>query len=148
MLSDNVTWHGRFRGSNWGWDQACWHQYLMEQMDHKLDPAECPRLVLDFNAEVMVHLSKLATNLRWGVNGRVAEGHTGSRPCVLHAPGPAKYVLPSFEWWFDERHRRNLSEADAMAEFSRSYAPNDVPKGALHYFRMVTLPRLGQGMSY
>ena len=133
MVTDNVTWAHRFRGGNWGWEQACWHMYLMEQMDGKL-PQWCPRLVLDFNADVVAHLAKLSTALKWGTDGRVTEGHTGTRTCILHAPGPSKYVLPSLAWWFDGRFRMNRTAAEVEAEFRRDYAPTDTPKGAHRYF--------------
>ena len=58
--------------------------------------------MIDYNVP-LAYLNKLSTALQWGTNGhlQVVYGQIRSRSCVLHAPGPSKYVLPALSWWFN-----------------------------------------------
>uniref|UniRef100_A0A7S4BQW5 Uncharacterized protein n=1 Tax=Chrysotila carterae TaxID=13221 RepID=A0A7S4BQW5_CHRCT len=56
----DATFKTRGRGvarGAWGWDQACYHMYLMEQ-HHGLLPRHCPRFKLDFNGAITLPLAK------------------------------------------------------------------------------------------
>ena len=103
-------YHGRtLTGSNWGWDQACFHHYYLEQRNGEL-PAKCPPIVLDRVARCLLHLAGVSDGkktLRWSSRKdgksetpRVTLKMTGESPCVLHANGPSKRALkPIWKWW-------------------------------------------------
>lgn len=104
-------------GNNWGWEQACFHHYYLEQLHGEL-PARCPRLVLDNVAHCLLHLagvSDLKKNLRWSSRSedgnvikapRVTLRATGESPCVIHANGPSKRALkPIWKWWIGQAKR-------------------------------------------
>ena len=109
----DLKYHGmRLKGSNWGWEQGCFHMYYLEQLNGEL-PAKCPPIVLDRAGQSMLHLAGVnQRGLDWTGAGagsesaadapRVLFKETGQRPCVLHANGPAKKALkPIWRWWED-----------------------------------------------
>jgi len=108
---------GRKTGS-WGWDQACYHMYVMEQAAGKL-PAHCPPLHLDFDGAIALPLNKVSDSLQLGGNKRALFRPTGATPCILHSNGPSKYLVPLMRWWWE---RTNVSsrpnrEEPAFREF-------------------------------
>ena len=58
--------HARYNFTKnwWGWDQACFHMYHMEQVSGRL-PGWCPSLVLDTQAQLMLSMGKQARQLQW-----------------------------------------------------------------------------------
>jgi hypothetical protein len=97
-------WHGplKLRGG-WGWDQACFHAYYLDQHRGKLS-ASCPRLVLDTRAELVLNVGQQTGAMRWhDRRGRIQYNRTGAWPCFVHAGGPFKQVLHKFKrWWRTE----------------------------------------------
>ena len=69
-----------------GWDQACFHYYLLEQERGALPP-HCPEMVIDYAAQLVLSVGGFARKLKWSDDGRVTFSPTGSRPCVLHGNG-------------------------------------------------------------
>ena len=108
LHSSDLKHHGmRLRGSNWGWEQGCFHMYYLESLNGEL-PATCPPIVLDRTGRFLMHLAGVQNQrLKWSrsqLNGseqpRVTFLDTGERPCALHANGPAKKALkPIWHWW-------------------------------------------------
>ena len=94
--------HGmRLRGSNWGWEQGCFHMYYLEGLNGEL-PAHCPPIVLDRTGRFLIHLAGVQhTRLKWlPRQQRVTFTDTAEQPCALHANGPAKKALkPIWHWW-------------------------------------------------
>ena len=74
------------RKAGWGWDQACFHYYLLEQERGALPP-HCPEMVIDYAAQLVLSVGGFASKLKWSDDGRVTFSPTGSRPCVLHGNG-------------------------------------------------------------
>ena len=74
------------RKAGWGWDQACFHYYLLEQERGALPP-HCPEMVIDYAAQLVLSVGGFARKLKWSDDGRVTFSPTGSRPCVLHGNG-------------------------------------------------------------
>ena len=106
-----TKYHGvRLRGSNWGWEQGCFHMYYLEHVHAELTAA-CPSVVLDRAARWLVNLAGVDSRLlalsraeaehgRRGGRPRALLRETGERPCALHANGPSKASLkPLAEWW-------------------------------------------------
>jgi len=94
-------WHGPLQMKGWwGWDQACFHMYHMEQVSGRL-PGWCPSLVLDTQAELMLSMGKQARQLQWhNEKLRVQYKPTGAWPCFMHAGGPYKHLLSKLKrWW-------------------------------------------------
>ena len=68
----------------------------------ELLPPECPELVLDYRAELVLNLVKSARALvlKWHspgrphINGTMLPSLEGAQPCVLHANSAAKSALP------------------------------------------------------
>ena len=93
---------------NWGWEQSCYHHYLYEQHSGRL-PDHCPKLVLDYTADLALNLVKAtpALVLSWRrgerprINDSVLPSLRGVRPCVLHANSAAKSLMPVLQafWW-------------------------------------------------
>ena len=93
---------------NWGWEQSCYHHYLYEQSNGRL-PEHCPKLVLDYTANLVLNLVKAtpALVLSWRrgerprINDSVLTSLRGVRPCVLHANSAAKSLMPVLQafWW-------------------------------------------------
>jgi hypothetical protein len=112
MVPSRLTkYHGmRLHGSNWGWEQGCFHMYYLEHVHAELTAA-CPPVVLDRAARWIVHLAGVdgtslalsradAEHGRRGGRPRALLRETGERPCALHANGPSKASLkPLAEWW-------------------------------------------------
>ena len=107
---------------HWGWEQSCFHMYLMEQV-HGALPSSCPDLVLDYSTELMLNLNKLANQVRWpwGDAQPMRSPFTGSASCVLHANGAAKFILPLLHFWWDHIHAPDRSSRNLAAKL----APND-----------------------
>jgi hypothetical protein len=148
-LNSTTRWHRGFVGDHWGWEQACWHFYLTEQSRRRGWMASCPELVLDYKAEVILHLNKLATDLQFGVNGRIRVGATKQRSCILHAPGPSKYAVPSLAWWYDGRFRtfgslgpNRQKVVDDFVERYLGKLNRQAASSALHYFNVTVLPQI------
>ena len=111
-----TKFHGMaLRGSNWGWEQGCFHMYYLEQLAGEL-PDSCPPIELDRAGKWLLHLAGVSQqSLVWTRgqhrapadgrrvgNPRVTLRETGERPCALHANGPAKAMLSSiWRWWND-----------------------------------------------
>jgi hypothetical protein len=104
-------YHGmRLHGSNWGWEQGCFHMYYLEHVHAELTAA-CPPVMLDRAARWLVNLAGVngtslalsraeAEHGRRGGRPRALLRETGERPCALHANGPSKASLkPLAEWW-------------------------------------------------
>eukprot|EP00966_Prymnesium_polylepis_P035159 817275-Prymnesium_polylepis.1 len=104
--------------------------------------ASCPKLVLDWHAEVIAHLNKLAHSLEFGANGRIELLHDEikSCPCLLHAPGPSKYAVPSLSWWVDGNYSNASSQAFAQGYLSRLEARAFFE--ARHFFEVTVLPQV------
>ena len=100
LHSRDYKYHGlRLKGSNWGWEQGCFHMYYLEHRKGEL-PASCPPIILDRAGRCMVHLAGVSQrSLKWNATTpRVS--FNGEQPCVLHANGPAKKALKSiWRWW-------------------------------------------------
>jgi len=90
---------GVARGA-WGWDQACYHMYLMEQ-HHGLLPRHCPRLKLDFTGAITLPLGKVGKYIVLGKNKRVLYTPTQQTPCLVHTVGASKYIHITLQWWWD-----------------------------------------------
>ncbi|KAL1530830.1 hypothetical protein AB1Y20_001726 [Prymnesium parvum] len=99
------NYHGlKLANGNWGWDQACFHMYYLEQLAARL-PTECPPLVLDRRADLALHMSKIPhAKISFRSDRRVhfqASRVNVSRPCFLHANGPSKlWNGPLLRWWW------------------------------------------------
>lgn len=103
LHSRDLKYHGmRLKGSNWGWEQGCFHMYYLEQRNGEL-PAACPPIVIDRAGHSMIHLAGLPQRaLQWNSSSPARVSFNGDRPCVLHANGPAKKALKSiWRWWED-----------------------------------------------
>jgi len=113
VVPSRVTKHHgmRLRGSNWGWEQGCFHAYYLEYLAGE-HPSACPPVVLDRSARWLLHLAGVpATSLAFSKGKtqpanpsqhakRVLLRETGQLPCALHANGPSKSALkPLSEWW-------------------------------------------------
>ena len=72
----------------------------------KLLPPECPRMILDRRAELVMHLAKQGDKLHFSTERRATFTRTSARPCVLHANGPSKAALKSMERWWDNPTRK------------------------------------------
>lgn len=119
---------------NWGWEQSCFHTYLMEQSRGDLPPS-CPHLVLDYRTEFVLNFNKIGPKLSWpwGDSQRMLSPFTKEASCVLHANGAGKYAMPVLHFWWDHVHApdRHLRESVAslargkreliLHNFSRSY---------------------------
>ena len=76
--------------TGWGWDQACFQMYLMEQV-HGLLPKGCPRMVIDYAADFFLSVGG-SGKIEWqseAGRARPTLKLTGGRPCVLHGNGVA-----------------------------------------------------------
>ena len=95
---------GTVRG-NWGWEQSCFHTYLMEQTRGAL-PSDCPRLVLDYQSEFVLNFNKIGPKLEWpwGDEQRMRSPFSKAESCVLHANGAGKYAMPVLHFWYDHVH--------------------------------------------
>jgi hypothetical protein len=108
LHSHDLKYHGlRLQGSNWGWEQGCFHMYYLEHLNGEL-PARCPPMVLDRVGRFLINLAGVhqhrlawsASNGSQGALPRVTFKDTDQKPCVLHANGPAKKALqPIWRWW-------------------------------------------------
>ena len=128
-----TKFHGmRLKGSNWGWEQGCFHMYYLEHLNGDLPPS-CPPVELDRTGRWVLHLAGVSRqSIEWthraasmSVRGEVTSPpasrtgqpratlrETGQRPCALHANGPAKKALPSlWSWWADPRSARPMAWA-------------------------------------
>jgi hypothetical protein len=97
------SWHGPLKfgpGPGWGYDQACFHAYYLDQRRGYL-PSSCPRLVLDTRAELVLSVGQQVRAMRWHNRpGRIQYNRTGAWPCFIHTNGPFKHVLNSLKrWW-------------------------------------------------
>ena len=95
------------KGTNWGWEQGCFHNYYLEQRNGEL-PERCPRIVLDRAGHTMVHLAGNNQHFfKWTADTssgapqpHVVFKESHEKVCALHANGPAKKALrPIWRWW-------------------------------------------------
>lgn len=115
------TRFGVFAG-HWGWEQACFHNYLYEQRSGHLPPS-CPELVLDYRAEVILNLKKTLEPLvlDWGSDANAERSRRrphlnetwmpamrGVHPCVLHANSASKAMLPILQLFWERTTRHEL----------------------------------------
>ena len=100
-----VRWRYGVLTGSWGWEQACWHMYLVERrLKSGVLPAGCPELIVDRGGELFITLMKTIHRVAWGANGRVRFSNAAgspSRPCVAHAAGSIKAILPAMGAWWD-----------------------------------------------
>lgn len=128
---------------HWGWEQSCFHYYLMQQTFSQLD-SRCPQLVPDFSAELVFNSVKsldyltLPTNgTRPHINAKAPSLH-GVRPCIVHANSAAKPVLPVLQTYWerfaaptakatDDPLARPVppSKAELMQLVERDWRPDD-----------------------
>jgi hypothetical protein len=123
-----------FVKGNWGWEQACFHTYLMEQ-SHGALPPTCPHLVLDYRTDFVLNFNKIGPKLvwPWGDSQRMLSPFTKAASCVLHANGASKYAMPVLHYWWDRVHAPERQQHEPVAaalsrgrdlllkNFSRSY---------------------------
>lgn len=97
---------GWVRG-NWGWEQACFHTYLMEQANGAL-PETCPHLVLDHLSDFVLNFNKIGPKLvwPWAVSEPMRSPFSNAPSCVLHANGAGKYAMPVMHFWWDTVHAK------------------------------------------
>ena len=127
-------------------EQACWHVYLLEQSRGVLPPAsECPRLVPDYAGELFLPLSKVAAEVKWGVDGRVTFEATHSRPCWVHANGAAKYLVEVMQFWLGWVGRHTRHAAAAAAELRRAQHA-DCASPACRYLHQHVMPQLAAAL--
>tara|TARA_B110001452_G_C15161109_1_gene403887 strand:- start:66 stop:950 length:885 start_codon:yes stop_codon:yes gene_type:complete len=91
-----------FTRGGWGWDQACYHAYVLEQAAGLLPRPQCPKLLVDYRADVVLSLGGQARKLDWhAAPGRIGYNVTGARPCVLHGNGvKGKPLFQKVQrWW-------------------------------------------------
>ena len=126
--STEVTWfHGTLKGE-WGWEQACWNMYVVEQQAGLL-PSSCPPIIFDYDNDLFLHLPGVEQQVMWGMDGRAVAPSARGRPCIIHAPGASKFVLPSLTFWWDCTHA-----AHATSGVQRQHACRNASM-ALNYFR-------------
>jgi hypothetical protein len=105
LHSRDLKYHGlRLKGSNWGWEQGCFHMYYLEYLNGEL-PGKCPPIVLDCAGKCMVHLAGVQQHrLAWSKQApaRVTLKENGAKPGVLHANGPAKKAFRPLQRWWDD----------------------------------------------
>ena len=133
-------------------EQSCYHMYFIDGSLGRLADG-CPRLRMDYNGSVVVHLQKVSDRLLLRAPRPVWEP-TGEAPCIVHAPGSSKYVLPSLQLWWDVARRgrlgEQLSEAALHDRFRAHVAASTRPDGrhafdhalAGAYFHRHMLPHL------
>lgn len=105
LHSRDLKYHGlRLKGSNWGWEQGCFHMYYLEQLNGEL-PDACPPIVLDRAGQIMLHIAgNSPRSFEWVAtnSSRAIFKATNQRPCIMHANGPSKKALkPIWHWWED-----------------------------------------------
>ena len=77
-----------FTKGGWGWDQACYHTYFLEQVLGLLPQPHCPRLVVDYRADIVLSIGGMARQINWKSKPkRLGFNTTGAMPCVLHGNG-------------------------------------------------------------
>ena len=105
------TWRDKttvFTKGGWGWDQACYHTYMLEQVTGLLPRPRCPKLIVDYRADVVLSIGGMAQKLDWqAAPGRVAYNVTGAQPCVLHGNGPkGKPLFQKAQRWWDKQEEK------------------------------------------
>lgn len=106
-------WHTALKmHGGWGWDQACFHVYYLEQQRGRL-PGHCPRLVLDTRAELILNVGRQSRAIRYkdGLQ-RMQYNKTTflSWPCFIHAGGPYKVYMLKLRWWWQKVTGVKLAE--------------------------------------
>ena len=113
---------GSVRG-NWGWEQACFHTYLVEQ-SHGVLPATCPHLVLDYRADFVLNFNKIGPKLvwPWADSERMRSPYSKEVSCLLHANGAGKYAMPVLHFWWDHVHAPDRAERAKIARLTHGSA--------------------------
>ena len=95
---------GTVKGA-WGWEQACFHTYIVEQAKGAL-PEACPHLVVDHRSDFMLNFNKIGPDLVWPWRDeqRMRSPFSEASSCVLHANGAGKYAMPVLHYWWDHVH--------------------------------------------
>lgn len=96
-----------YRGES---DQSCYHMYFVNQNTGRL-PRNCPKLVVDHTANLIVALPKVSARLRFRNDGIF---YSGRRSCLLHAAGSSKIVLPTLLTWVERQRGSNVTFEDVL----------------------------------
>ena len=99
-----------FAKGGWGWDQACYHTYFLEQVLGLLPQPHCPRLVVDYRADIVLSIGCMARQINWKIKPRrLGFNTTGAMPCVLHGNGVrGKPLYQKVQRWW----RRQTPQSD------------------------------------